>query len=212
MFHGSSPWERLLNSISTWELCIGSCVLEWPVLGRTGWRGAAVDRLPWAGPRGYHSLALVWPWHRNSLLPWVKPPILLLCDCCLNTFIFCCCSSCRVITLVLNNCISFLDEQRCSRVCAVKKRLGLRFSTCCWCEKDISMPITVSLIGLVTVLIATQKKRQVCCFRLWLLKYCRCHLKCKLYLVLEITVDLLTLWGWLVSEAVWDRGVLPLDY
>lgn len=120
-----------------------------------GW--AVVDLLPWTGPWSYHSLTLIWPWHRNSLHPWIKPLILLLCDCCSSTLIFFC-WSCRVITLVLNNCISFLDEQRCSRVCAVKKRLGLRFSTCCWCEKDISMPITVSLIGLVTVLIATQKK------------------------------------------------------
>lgn len=127
-------------------------------------------------------------------------------------YFFHCCWNCRVITLVLNNCFSFLDMQRCSRVYTVKKRLRLSFSTCRWCEKDVSMPITISLIGLVTVLIATQKNCQVCCFRRWLLKYCRCHLKCKLYLVLEITVDLLTLWGWFISETVWEKGVSPLDY
>lgn len=91
------------------------------------------------------------------------------------------------------------------------KRVGFRSSACRWCEGDISMPNTVSLVGLATVLIATQKNCQVCCFRLWLLKYCRCHLKCKSYLIWEITVDPLPLWGWFVSEAAGERGVLPWD-
>lgn len=73
------------------------------------------------------------------------------------------------------------------------------------------MPITVSSAGSVTVLIATQKNCQVCCFRLWLLKCCRCHLKCKPPLVLGATVDPPTLRGRPAPAAVGGGAALSLD-
>lgn len=57
-----------------------------------------------------------------------------LCQPAVYTILCGCCWSRRVITLVLNNCVCSLDEQRGSGAYTVKKRLGLSFSTCGWCE------------------------------------------------------------------------------